>query len=62
MGAAGGGDAGEDEAYGVGDDLEDDDPPGVAGFDAGLLRLLGVGQDGFDLLFVEFYFHGCGCG
>jgi hypothetical protein len=29
----------------------------IAGFHASLLRLIGVGQDGFDLLFAEFDFH-----
>ena len=57
MGAAGGGGAGEDEADGVGDDFEDDDPPRVTGFYTCRLRFLRVGQDGFDLFFVKFYFH-----
>ena len=57
VGAAGGGGAGEDEADGVSHDFQDDDPPRVAGFHSCLLSLLGVGQDGVDLLFAEFYFH-----
>ena len=64
VGAAGGGGAGEDEADGVSHDFQDDDPPRVVGFHACLLGFLGVGQDGVDLLFAEFYFHvffGFGC-
>ena len=61
VGAGGGGGAGEDEADGVGEHFEGDDPPGVVGFDAGFLCFLGVGQDGFDLLFGEFDFHGWLC-
>ena len=57
VGATGGDGTGEDESYGVGHDLEDDDPPGVVGFHTSLLSLLGVGQDGLDLLFTEFDFH-----
>lgn len=37
--AAGGDDTSEDEANDVGNDLEDDDPPGILGFHTGLLRL-----------------------
>ena len=50
-GARGGDGSGEDEADGVSHDFEDDDPPRVVRFHARLLRLLGVSQDGFDLLF-----------
>ena len=57
VGATGGGGTGEDKADGIGHDFQDDDPPGVVGFHASLLRLLRVGQDGFDLLFAEFDFH-----
>ena len=57
MGATGGDGTGKNEANGVGHDFEDDDPPRVVGFHASLLCLVGVGQDGFDLLFAEFDFH-----
>ena len=57
VGASGGGYAGEDEADDVGDHFEDDDPPRIVGLNTCLLRLLRVGQDGFDLLFAEFNFH-----
>ena len=57
MGTTGGDGTGEDEADSVGHDFEDDDPPRVVGFHTSLLRLIGVSQDGFDLLFAEFDFH-----
>ncbi len=57
MGTRGGCCAGEDETYSVGEDFEDDDPPGVVGFDSGFLRLSGVGKDVGDLLLGEFDFH-----
>ncbi len=57
-GAAGGGDAGEDEADGVGDHLEEASPPGVVGFAACLEGFVGVSQDGVALGFGQFYFHG----
>ena len=57
VGASGGGYAGQHKADDVGHDFEDDDPPRIVGLNACLLRLLRVGQDGFDLLFAEFNFH-----
>ena len=57
VGASGGGYAGQYQTDNIGDHFEDDDPPRIVGFDSGLLRLLRVGQDGFDLLFTEFNFH-----
>ena len=57
MGAGGGCCAGEDEAYRVSEDFEDDDPPGVVSFDTCLLRFSGVGKDVGNLLLGEFDFH-----
>ncbi len=39
----------EEEPNEIGDDLEDDDPPGVAGFNTCLLSFLRVGYDVLDL-------------
>ena len=57
VGASGGGYAGQYQTDDVGDHFEDDEPPRIVGLNACLLRLLRVGQDGFDLLFAEFNFH-----
>lgn len=47
----------KDETDKIGGHFEDDYPPGVCDVDFGIRVLCQF----FDLLFVEFYFHGLGC-
>ena len=54
----GGGDTTKDEAYNISNGLEDDDPPRVANLDSCGLCLLGVVENGVDLLLGDFDFHG----
>lgn len=48
----------QDQTYGVGDNLEYDDPPRVGNFDTRGFGLNGVFDDGFNLFFVKFNLHG----
>lgn len=57
IGASHGEGAAKDKAYGIGDDFEDDDPPGVRDFDTSLLSFLGVAENLINLLFGNFNFH-----
>ena len=55
----GGASASKEEADEISQHLEDDYPPGIVDRDISLPGLVGVGQDGVDLLFAKFYFHTC---